>query len=201
MSNSRKPTQNEKEEAVFNYLRKELSVGVNPSIREICTATKIKSTSGVHKILCTLEEKGLIERDNHSSRSVRLANSTGTFQVPLLGRVTAGEPIFADGNIEEYLPVSSRLGSSESLFALRVVGLSMKNAGIMDGDTVVADSGKVANSGDIVIALIDEEATVKRLGFENEQPVLYPENPDFSPIHADNIKILGTVVGCFRMYC
>ena len=121
--------------------------------------------------------------------------------MPLLGRVTAGEPIFADGNIEEYLPVSSRLGSSESLFALRVVGLSMKNAGIMDGDTVVADSSKVANSGDIVIALIDEEATVKRLGFENEQPVLYPENPDFSPIHADNIKILGTVVGCFRMYC
>ena len=118
----------------------------------------------------------------------------------LVGRITAGVPILAVEQIEEYLPVSGELGDREDLFALRVVGLSMKNAGILDGDIVIADKSKVAEVGDIVIALIDDEATVKRLGKEQGKPVLYPENEDFSTIYPENLKILGKVVATFRRY-
>lgn len=191
---------NGKQKEVFVFLKKRLSCGNVPSIREICAATGIKSTSSVHKILCALEEEGLIIRDSRSSRCIRLANSVAANQVPILGKVTAGLPILAEGSVEGYFPVAASLGDEESLFALRVSGLSMKNAGILDGDIVVADSSRVAADGDIVIGLIDDEATVKRLGFENGQAVLYPENPEFSPIRDCEIRLLGTVVGSYRTY-
>ena len=102
--------------------------------------------------------------------------------------------------LQEYLPVSGELGSRENLFALRVVGLSMKNAGILDGDVIIADKERVSSCGDIVVALIEDEATVKRLGQEGGKPVLYPENEDFSPIYPENLKILGKVVATYRRY-
>ena len=119
-------------------------------------------------------------------------------QVPLVGRITAGVPILAVEEIEDYIPFPTK--DNTGLFALRVVGLSMKDAGILDGDIIIADKEKVARNGDIVVGMIEDEATVKRLGFENGKPVLYPENPDFSPIYADYIEILGVVVGSFRQY-
>ena len=189
-----------RQQAVYDYLLETVSSGIPPSVREISRSLSIKSTSTVHKTLGELEEMNLIERDAKNSRSIKLKGMAQGVSVPLVGRITAGVPILAVEQIEEYLPVSGELGDREDLFALRVVGYSMKNAGILDGDVVIADKSKVAESGDIVIALMDEEATVKRLGKENGKPVLYPENEDFSPIYPENLKILGRVVATYRRY-
>lgn len=186
--------------AVYNYLLDAVAQGIPPSVREIGRSLSIKSTSTVHKTLGELEEIGLIERDAKNSRSIKLSGMSQGVSVPLLGKITAGVPILAVEQIEEYLPVSSELGNRENLFALRVVGLSMKNAGILDGDIVIADKNKVAEIGDIVIALMEDEATVKRLGKENGRPVLYPENEDFSTIYPQNLQILGKVVATYRRY-
>lgn len=186
--------------AVYNYLLDAVAQGIPPSVREIGRSLSIKSTSTVHKTLGELEEMGLIERDAKNSRSIKLSGMSQGVSVPLLGKITAGVPILAVEQIEEYLPVSSELGNRENLFALRVVGLSMKNAGILDGDIVIADKDKVAEIGDIVIALMEDEATVKRLGKENGKPVLYPENEDFSTIYPQNLQILGKVVATYRRY-
>lgn len=189
-----------RQKAVYDYLVDTVSKGIPPSVREISRSLSIKSTSTVHKTLGELEEMGLIERDAKNSRSIKLRGMSQGVSVPLVGRITAGVPVLAVEQIEEYLPVSGELGDREDLFALRVVGLSMKNAGILDGDIVIADKSKVAEVGDIVIALIDDEATVKRLGKEQGKPVLYPENEDFSTIYPENLKILGKVVATFRRY-
>ena len=189
-----------RQKAVYDYLVDAVSKGIPPSVREVGRSLSIKSTSTVHKTLGELEEMGLIERDAKNSRSIKLRGMSAGVSVPLVGRITAGVPILAVEQIEEYLPMSSELGDRENLFALRVVGLSMKNAGILDGDIVVADKSKAAEIGDIVIALIDEEATVKRLGKENGKPVLYPENEEFSTIYPENLKILGKVVATYRRY-
>lgn len=189
-----------RQQAVYNYLLDISSRGVPPSVREISRSLSIKSTSTVHKTLGELEELGLIERDAKSSRSIKLRGMSQGVSVPLVGRITAGVPILAVEQIEEYLPVSSELGDREDLFALRVVGLSMKNAGILDGDIVIADKSKPAEKGDIVIALMEDEATVKRLGEEKGRPVLYPENEDFDPIYPHDLQILGKVVATYRRY-
>ena len=188
----------EKQAGVYHYLVRAIGNAVPPTVREICNGAHIKSTSTVHAILNTLEEKGYIERDPRFSRSIRIAGSGNAAQVPLVGRVTAGQPILAVEQIEDYVPFPST--NSESLFALRVVGLSMRDAGILDGDIVVADKDVGAKQGDIVIALIEDEATVKRLRIEGKQFILMPENPDFQPIYADNVQILGKVVGSMRSY-
>ncbi len=189
-----------RQQAVYNYLIDISSRGIPPSVREIGRCLSIKSTSTVHKTLGELEEMGLIERDAKSSRSIKLRGMSQGVNVPLVGKITAGVPILAVEQIEEYLPVSSELGDREDLFALRVVGYSMKNAGILDGDIVIADKGRLTNIGDIVIALIEDEATVKRLGKEDGKPVLYPENEDFSPIYPESLEILGKVVATYRRY-
>lgn len=197
-----KPGLNDKQAAVYKCLVKGLENGLPPTVREICSVTGIKSTSTVHGILDTLEKSGYISRDPKSSRAIRVEGASSAVHVPLLGRVTAGHPILAVEQIEEYIPypVTNSSGGDDNLFALHVVGLSMKDAGILDGDIVVADRNKSSASGDIVIAMMDGEATVKRLLLKNGQVILMPENPDFDPIYPEDAVILGKVVGSFRNY-
>lgn len=187
----------EKQNRVYQYLVQAIGDAVPPTVREICAGARIKSTSTVHAILNALEEKGYIERDARFSRSIRIAGGSAA-QVPVLGRVTAGQPILAVEQIEDYIPFPTK--NSGSLFALRVVELSMRDAGILDGDLVVADRDLPARQGDIVIAMIEDEATVKRLEFADGRPYLMPENPDFDPIYAEHIDILGRVIGSMRSY-
>ena len=191
-----RPPLSENQLKVYNFLVKSLEGGVPPSVREICQNTGLKSTSSVHAILNTLEENGYIERDPRYSRSIRIAGASATAQVPLIGRVTAGQPILAVHEIVDYIPYAA--GSAEGLFALRVVGYSMRDVGIMDGDIVIADKDCVAHSGDIIIGMDGDEATVKRLIIKNGQVIFMPENPDFDPIYPENPAVLGKVVGCYR---
>lgn len=194
-----RPSLTEKQLRVYNFLVKALGNGIPPSVREICKETGIKSTSTVHSILSALEENGYIERDARNSRSIRIAGTAATAQVPVIGRVTAGQPILAVEEIEDYIPYAA--GSSEGLFALRVVGYSMKGVGILDGDLVIADKDAAYRSGDIVIGMDGDEATVKRLLIKNGQVIFMPENPDFDPIYPENPSVLGKVVGSYRRYC
>ena len=121
-------------------------------------------------------------------------------QVPLIGKVTAGVPILAVEQIEDYIPYPVSASQSDSVFALRVSGLSMRDAGILDGDIIVADKDLACRSGDIVVGMIEDEATVKRLLIQNGEIILMPENPDFSPIYPENPMVLGKVVGSYRKY-
>lgn len=188
----------QKQEAVYNFLVKKLQNGIPPTVREICTATGIKSTSTVHAILNVLEERGYIVRDAKYSRAIRLENDFDASMVPLVGRVTAGQPILAVEQIEDYIPYPTK--DAEGLFALKVVGLSMRDAGILDGDIVIADKNAPCRSGDIIIGMDDEEATVKRLLIKGHQVIFMPENSDFSPIYPEKPMVLGKVVGSFRKY-
>lgn len=191
-----------KQSLVYDYLMKNRGLRIPPTVREICAATGIRSTSTVHAALSALEQAGLIERDAKSSRSVRIAGTGESAMVPVLGKVTAGVPILAVEDIDGYVPYPVPADSTDSLFALKVSGLSMKNAGILDGDIIIADKDLSYGDGDIVVALIDDEATVKRLiKKQGEKPYLMPENPDFDPIRPDSMDILGRVVGSFRRYC
>ncbi len=194
-----RPTLTDKQLKVYNYLVKKISEGIPPTVREICTALSIKSTSTVHAILGALEDGGYIYRDPKYSRAIRIEGTEMTAQVPVLGRVTAGQPILAVEEIEDYIPFSTN--SSEGLFALRVVGLSMKNIGILDGDIVIAQRDAYVREGDIVIGMDGDEATVKRyLKDKNGTVIFMPENEDFEPIYPENPSILGKVIGSYRRY-
>lgn len=186
------------QEKVLKFLQTKVRDGVPPSIREICAATGIRSTSCVHSKLAELEEMGYIERSSGCSRGIRL-RGVQSEPVPIVGRVTAGLPILAVEQIEGYIPyASSRPG--RTLFALRVVGESMKNAGILDGDLVIAEQCAVAEERQIVVALIDDEATVKRFFLEDGRVRLQPENDAFEPIYTDHCEILGRVIASIRSY-
>ena len=192
---------NRNSEKVYEFLLKNASDPVPPTVREICKATGITSTSTVHAALAALECEGHIKRDARSSRSIRLVGTENTAMVPVLGKITAGVPILAVEQVESFIPFTANEAEREGLFALRVSGLSMINAGILDGDIIVADKNMQSRNGDIVAALIDDEATVKRLVIEKgEKPYLMPENPDFDPIRPDHMEILGRVIGSFRKY-
>lgn len=196
-----RPDLSKNQSLVYAYLVKALAGSIPPTVREICEATGIKSTSTVHSVLASLEANGYIERDAKSSRSIRLAGMENSSMVPLVGKITAGQPILAAHEIESYIPYPIAADAVDSLFALRVSGLSMKNVGILDGDIIIADKDKPASHGDIVVALIDDEATVKTLiSKRGEKPYLMPENPDYDPIRPDYMEILGKVVGSFRKY-
>jgi len=195
-----KPTLTGKQMQVYKFLVKTMSGPVPPTVREICTATGIKSTSTVHAVLKSLEDEGYISRDPRFSRAIRIEGTCESSQIPLLGRVTAGQPILAVEEIEDYIPYPISATGAESLFALRVVGLSMRDAGILDGDIIVADKDAVWHSGDIVVALIEDEATVKRIILKDNSVILMPENPDYNPIYPENPSVLGKVVGSFRKY-
>lgn len=187
-----------KQEAVYNFLVKKMQNGIPPSVREICAATGIKSTSTVHSILNALEEQGYISRDAKYSRAIHLENNFDASMVPLVGRVTAGQPILAVEHIEDYIPYPTK--DAEGLFALKVVGFSMRDAGILPDDIVIADKNAPCRSGDIIIGMDGDEATVKRLLIKGNKVIFMPENPDFSPIYPEKPMVLGKVVGSFRKY-
>ena len=189
-----------KEKIIYEYLVNSLSSGKTPTVREIGKDCSISSTSTIQRAISKLCDMGLIEKESYSSRSLRLPNLETSVSVPIIGRVTAGVPILAIEQNEGFINVPSSFGKSSNLFGIKVIGLSMKNAGILDGDIVVADKSKVAHSGDIVVALIEDEATVKRLNIKEGVISLLPENPDFEPIIPSECKILGTVTGSFRKY-
>ena len=184
------------QQKVYDFLVKEAPKGVPPTVREICAATGLHSTSTVHAHLKTLEKLGYISRDAGLNRSIRIEGSTAAVQVPIMGKVTAGQPILAVEDIEGYLPFPQKEG--KALFALHVRGLSMRDAGILDGDYVVAEQTPTADNGDIVVAMIDDEATVKRFFREENRVRLQPENPDFEPIYSDNVFLLGKVIAVLR---
>lgn len=191
----------ENQQKVYDYIVARLDEGLPPTVREICAKTGIKSTSTVFAVLTALEQKGYISRNGSSSRSIRVTAAGGAVNVPLVGVVTAGVPILATQNIEEYLPVPASVSRGRDLFALHVRGMSMMNAGILDGDIVYAEKTSSAVDGDIVVALIDDEATVKRLAHDAEgRAMLMPENDAFSPIIPDELTVLGRVVASFRQY-
>ena len=186
------------QQKVYDFLVQAAPRGVPPTVREICAATGLRSTSTVHAHLKTLEKLGYISRDAGLNRSIHIEGSVASVQVPVLGKVTAGQPILAVEDIEGYLPFPQKQG--KDLFALHVSGLSMLHAGILDGDYVVAERTPSAENGEIVVAMIDDEATVKRFFKEDGRYRLQPENPEYEPIYADQVFILGKVVAVLRFY-
>ncbi len=196
-----------KEQRVLEYVQQTIeNEGYAPSVRDICASLGIRSTSTAHLYLRKLSEKGYIRKNDGKSRAVSLENTrySGTeriIRVPLLGRVTAGVPITAIQNYDGYVDYPSSMSSTYSnLFALRVIGESMKDAGILDGDLVVVESRQYAEDGDIVVAMIDDEATVKRYFREKDRIRLQPENQTMSPIYARDVTVLGKVIANFRFY-
>ncbi len=191
-------TLNEKCTSILEYLRSRAG-DIPPTVREICKGTGISSTSCVHRYLCQLTEKGLVEKVNSGSRGYRVSGSEARM-VPLIGRVTAGVPILAVEETTDMMAIPFSDMSGE-LFALRVQGESMKNAAILDGDIIVARRADTADNGQIVVALIDDEATVKRFFMEPDGMVrLQPENEAFEPIYSDHAEILGIVTAVMRRY-
>jgi len=186
-------------EKIYQYILKRLGTGYSPTVREICSDLRISSTSTVHTDLRSLTEQGLIVMDEGRNRTIRLPGNAGV-RVPLLGTVTAGIPILAVENIEQYIPVALTSSSDKEMFALRVRGDSMKNAAILNDDIVVVERTPTAENGEIVVALLDDEATVKRFFRENDKIRLQPENNDYTPIVTDNAEVLGKVVSVMRFY-
>lgn len=191
---------NKSQERILAYLKERAQDVLPPSVREICNATGLKSTSTVHAHLKTLEENGYITRDAGLNRAIHIAGGERSVQVPILGQVTAGLPILAVEDVEGYVPLNESQSRGRDLFALRVKGYSMKNAGILDGDIVICQKTPTADNGDIVVALLEDEATVKRFFREDGFIRLQPENPDFTPIISEQVVILGRVTAVIRYY-
>lgn len=186
-------------QAVYRYIIDRIGAGSSPSMREICHDLHIPSTSTVHADLKALEKQGLIEMTDGLNRTIRIPGSSNVL-VPLVGTITAGQPILAVEQIERYIPVGLLGVSAKELFALRVRGDSMQDAAILDGDIVVFAQTPVAENGQIVAALVEEEATVKRFYKENGHFRLQPENDSYEPIILDEVSILGRALSVIRVY-
>lgn len=184
---------------ILSYIEESIDDGIPPSVREICQTLNIKSTSTVHRYLKLLEEDGYILREDNLNRAIRLPGR-GSVKVPLVGKIAAGAPILAVQQVEEYIPFKPDFGDGKDLFALRIKGESMIKAGILEGDIIVVRQGSAADNGDIVVALVDEEATVKRFYKENGHYRLQPENDTMEPIVVPSCTVLGKVVACMRYY-
>lgn len=196
----------DKQRQILEYIKNEiLKRGYPPSVREICTAVHLKSTSSVHAHLSTLEENGYIRRDPTKPRAIEILDDEYALSrremvnVPIVGTVTAGLPILAHENIEDYFPMPVEFLPNAVLFMLKVRGDSMINKGILNGDTVIVEQRSNAKNGDMVVALIDDSATVKTYYKENGRYRLQPENDTMEPIYCDHIEILGKVIGLVRM--
>ncbi len=198
-----------KEQRVLDYLKDKIAKqGYAPSVREICADLNIKSTSTAHMYIERLANKGYIERENGKSRTIIFPQDkekentpSHNYKVPILGQVAAGTPILTAENFDGYVAFSTeRMYDEDSLFALKIKGQSMVNVGIMDGDLVVVEKRSYADNGEIVVAMIDDEATVKRFFKENGVYRLQPENNTMEPIIADEVSILGKVVADIRFY-
>lgn len=194
---------NKTQKQIYEYLMERSQVSkVPPSVREIAAAVGLKSTSSVQANLDALEKAGYIERDPMLKRSIRVCNEAQDdyMHVPLIGTVTAGTPILAVEQIEGYIPYVARGAQDKPLFALKVRGESMLNAGILSGDIVIVEKTPTAQNGEMVVALIEDEATVKTFYKENGHFRLQPENDAYEPIIVNEVIILGKVVGLIRNY-
>lgn len=192
---------------ILEYIKAEiLRVGYPPAVREICEAVNLKSTSSVHSHLETLEKNGYIRRDPTKPRAIEIMDDSFNLtrremvNVPMVGRVAAGEPILAEQNITDYFPVPMDYMPNNETFMLTVKGESMINAGILDGDWVLVEKKPTASNGEMVVALIDDGATVKTFYKENDYIRLQPENDFMDPIIVPNCDILGKVIGVFRFF-
>jgi len=191
----------DKQQKIYEYLTERLKGGIPPSVREIGSAVGLKSTSSVQANLDALEDAGYIVRDPLLKRSIRIPGLSDIVEhVPLVGTVTAGVPILAVEQIETYLPFSGEFVRGRELFALRVRGDSMFDAGIFDGDIVFVEKTPVAANGEIIVALLEDEATVKRFYKENGRYRLQPENDEYEPIIVNEVIVLGKVVASIRYY-
>ena len=194
---------NDREKMVFDYINQCFEEnGYSPSVRDIQSALGIGSTATVYNYIEQLCAKGYLKKDGMKSRSLRPVGDSPVYRVPVVGKVTAGAPILAyeenDGFVS-FSPDKRRFDSS-ALFALKVRGRSMINAGILDGDIAIVEKCDVATNGEIVVALIDDEATVKTFYAEGARFRLQPENDEYEPIYTDHVKILGRVVASIRYY-
>ncbi len=194
------------QERILEFIKSEIARrGYPPSVREIAAAVGLKSTSTVHGHLRRLEKKGLIKRDVLKPRAMEVItdpgeNRTAPVPVPVIGHVTAGQPIFAEENLDEVINLPEEMLGPGEHFILHVHGTSMIEAGILDGDHIVVRRQNEANNGDIVVAMIDDSATVKRFYRENGHFRLQPENSAMEPIFTDHLQILGKVVSMYRTY-
>jgi repressor LexA len=193
-----------RQKEIFDYIRRYASKhGYPPTVREIGKAVGLTSSSTVHAHLANLEKIGLLRRDPTKPRAIELLigkakKALGPSGLPLVGQVAAGAPILAEEHVEEYLEIPDVIGGDAGDFVLRVQGDSMKDAGILDGDFVVVRSGEDADNGEIVVALLGEEATVKRFYRENGKVRLQPANKAYKPIRTTEATVVGRVVGVFR---
>ena len=191
---------NEKHRAVYNYIKQCADEGVAPTVREICEELDIKSTSTAQRYVEALENEGLIEKAGNKNRTIRLAGPVAT-RIPVVGKVTAGQPITAIEDITNYINVQIDRRTTRPLFALNIEGESMINAGILDGDIVIVEKTSTVRNGEIAICLVDgEDATCKRFYKEDGHYRLQPENETMEPIIVDDVEILGKVVGLKRYY-
>lgn len=195
----------QRQNEILSFIKQEIRrKGYPPSVREIGDAVGLMSSSTVHGHLQTLEDKGYIRRDATKPRAIEVLESSSdvpdkkVVQVPIVGRVTAGLPILAQENIEDTFPLPAEMVKSDNVFFLKVRGESMINAGILNGDLILVRQQNTANNGDIVVALIGDEATVKRFFKEKTLIRLQPENTMMEPIYSQDVMILGKVIGVFR---
>ena len=189
---------------ILEYIKSEiLRIGYPPAVREICEAVNLKSTSSVHS---HLEKNGYIRRDPTKPRAIEIIDDTFNLtrremvNVPIVGQVAAGEPILAEQNITNYFPIPIEFMPNNETFLLTVKGESMINAGILDGDMVLVESTSVASNGEMVVALVDDSATVKTFYKEEGIYRLQPENDTMEPIIVSEVEILGKVIGVFRFF-
>ena len=196
-----------KQKEILEYIKSQiLERGYPPAVREICEAVNLKSTSSVHSHLETLEKNGYIHRDPTKPRAIEILDDSFNLtrremvNVPIVGRVAAGEPILAQENIENYFPIPTEFMPNNQTFLLKVKGESMINAGILDGDMVLVEQTPSASNGDMVVALIEDGATVKTFYKEEGIFRLQPENDTMDPIIVKELTILGKVIGVFRFF-
>ena len=196
-----------KQQEILEYIKAQtLAKGYPPTVRDICEAVQLKSTASVHAHLETLEERGYIRRDPTKPRAIEIIdddfalNRREYAQIPVVGRVAAGEPLLAEQNIQDYFPIPADMLPNDQIFMLQVKGDSMINAGIFDGDKVIVRQTSTARNGDMVVALIEDGATVKTFYHEGDHIRLQPENDDYDPIIVKDVAILGEVIGVFRLF-
>ncbi len=196
-----------KQREILEYLKSQIiNRGYPPAVREICEAVKLKSTSSVHSHLETLEKNGYIRRDPSKPRAIEIIDDEFNLtrrevvNVPIVGTITAGQPVLAVENLEGYFPIPSEYMPKEETFMLKVKGESMINAGILDGDKILVKRQPAAANGEIVVALIDDSVTVKTFYKENGYFRLQPENDTMEPIIVTELNILGKVIGLFRIF-
>ena len=197
----------DKQREILEYMKEQiLQKGYPPAVREICQAVNLKSTSSVHSHLETLEKNGYIRRDPTKPRAIEILDDDFNLtrrevvNVPTIGQVAAGEPILAEQNIQDYFPIPAEMMPNAESFMLKVKGESMINAGILSGDTVLVQKQNTARNGDMVVALVDDSATVKTFYKEDGHFRLQPENDTMDPIIVENCEILGKVFGVFRFF-